>query len=197
MAKKNNSKNSSRNTVSSKKTDMAAEKKAAVLGGPEKKTISTWVIVGCIALAVGAFATFMMVGSPNNKVSVAATPAAAVQGDSVSYAVADFDDGTARHYSFAAPNGIEVRYFIIKSSDGVIRAAFDACDVCWRSNKGYTQDGDYMVCNNCGRRFASVKVNEVQGGCNPAPLERSIENGRVVIKTAAIIGGSNFFNFSS
>ena len=197
MAKKNNSKNNSRNTVSSKKTDMAAEKKAAVLGAPEKKTISTWVIVGCIALAVGAFATFMMVGSPNNKVSVAATPAAAVQGDSVSYAVADFDDGTARHYSFAAPNGIEVRYFIIKSSDGVIRAAFDACDVCWRSNKGYTQDGDYMVCNNCGRRFASVKVNEVQGGCNPAPLERSIENGRVVIKTAAIIGGSNFFNFSS
>jgi uncharacterized membrane protein len=197
MAKKNNSKNNSRGAVSSKKTDLAAQKKAAVLGAPKKKTISTWIVVGCIALAVAGFAAYMAVGSPNNRVSVAATPASAVQGDSVSYAVADFDSGKAMHYSFQGSNGIAIRYFIIKSSDGIIRAAFDACDVCWRSNKGYKQDGDFMVCNNCGRRFASVKVNEVQGGCNPAPLERSVENGRVVIRTAAIVEGSRFFNFSS
>ena len=47
----------------------------------------------------------------------------------------------ARHYTYSAPGGITIKYFIIKSSDGVIRAAFDACDVCWPSGKGYQQEG--------------------------------------------------------
>ena len=114
----------------------------------------------------------------------------------MSYAVADFDDGTARHYSYAAPNGIEVRYFIIKSSDGVIRAAFDACDVCWRSGRGYAQSGDEMVCRNCGRRFPSISVNEVQGGCNPSPLIRTIQNDEVIIQVEDILKGKRYFDFS-
>ena len=32
-----------------------------------------------------------------------------------------------------------------------------------------------MVCNNCGQRFPSNLINEVRGGCNPSPLERTIE----------------------
>ena len=86
-----------------------------------------------------------------------------------------------------------IRYFILKSSDGIIRAAFDACDVCWPAGKGYYQDGDYMVCRNCGRRFASVLVNEVQGGCNPAPLNRSIQNDKVVIQIKDIQEGRQYF----
>jgi len=78
----------------------------------------------------------------------------------------------------------------------VIRAAFDACDVCWREGKGYYQQGDFMVCRNCGRQFASVKVNEVKGGCNPAPLERAIVGDKLVIKAADIVKGSQYFNFT-
>ncbi|MEJ2476339.1 MAG: DUF2318 domain-containing protein, partial [Desulfobacterales bacterium] len=89
-----------------------------------------------------------------------------------------------------------IRYFILKSSDGVIRAAFDACDVCWPAGKGYYQDGDVMVCRNCGRRFASVLVNEVQGGCNPAPLKRSLQGERVVIRAQDILEGKQYFDFT-
>jgi uncharacterized membrane protein len=87
-------------------------------------------------------------------------------------------------FSFAdAESNTTISYFILKSTDGVIRAAFDACDVCWPEGKGYVQDGDRsMICRNCGRRFESVKVNEVQGGCNPAPLKRAIEGDQVVIR---------------
>jgi uncharacterized membrane protein len=88
-----------------------------------------------------------------------------------------------------------IRYFILKSSDGVIRAAFDACDVCWPAGKGYYQEGDHMVCRNCGRRFASVMVNEVQGGCNPAPLTRSLENDKLIIQIKDIQEGHQYFNF--
>lgn len=112
-----------------------------------------------------------------------------------SYPVSQFADGKARHYTFAAPGGITIRYFIIKSSDGVIRAAFDACDVCWPSGKGYKQDGDFMVCQNCGKRFASKLVNEVKGGCNPAPLVRTIKGDKLVISAKDLLGGRNYFNF--
>ena len=78
----------------------------------------------------------------------------------------------------------------------MIRAAFDACDVCWRAGKGYFQSGDVMVCRNCGRQFASVLVNEVKGGCNPAPLNRAIENGKLIIKVKDILQGKQYFDFS-
>ncbi|MBU0516660.1 MAG: DUF2318 domain-containing protein [Proteobacteria bacterium] len=125
-----------------------------------------------------------------------AKPVSAAPGaDHVSFATKTFDDHKARHYMHHTPDGILIRYFILQSSDGVIRAAFDACDVCWRSGKGYYQDGDYMVCRNCGRRFASVRVNEVRGGCNPAPLKRTVENGRLIIKVKDIEAGRQYFDF--
>jgi uncharacterized membrane protein len=111
------------------------------------------------------------------------------------YQISQFADGKARHFTYSAPGGITIKYFIIKSSDGVIRAAFDACDVCWPSGKGYQQDGDTMVCRNCGKRFASKLVNEVKGGCNPAPLKRTIKGDKLVIQTKDILEGRNYFNF--
>jgi uncharacterized membrane protein len=101
----------------------------------------------------------------------------------------------AKHFEFKADNGITIKYFVLKSSDGVVRAAFDACDVCWPSGKGYFQEGDKMVCRNCGKRFASVKINEVKGGCNPAPLARRVEGGSLVIQVADILAGQSYFDF--
>ncbi len=52
-----------------------------------------------------------------------------------------------------------------------------------------------MVCRNCGQRFASVRVNEVKGGCNPAPLAREIKAGNVVIKVSDLLDGKRYFSF--
>jgi uncharacterized membrane protein len=112
----------------------------------------------------------------------------------VTYPVSLFDDGQARHFDFK-DGDITIRYFVIKSADGVVRAAFDACDVCWPAGKGYYQEGDVMVCRNCGRKFASNLVNEVQGGCNPAPLKRAVEDGMLVIHPDDIRSGAGYFNF--
>jgi uncharacterized membrane protein len=53
-----------------------------------------------------------------------------------------------------------------------------------------------MVCRNCGQRFHATKVNEVKGGCNPAPLERRVENGHLVIRVSDILQGKPYFDFS-
>jgi uncharacterized membrane protein len=103
---------------------------------------------------------------------------------SLRFPAAAFADGKARFFTTTLPDGKSINFFAIKSSDGVIRAAFDACDVCFGARKGYHQEGDVMVCNNCGQRFASAKINEVKGGCNPAPVTRAIQGENLVIKLA-------------
>ncbi|MFH1722801.1 MAG: DUF2318 domain-containing protein [Candidatus Altiarchaeota archaeon] len=121
--------------------------------------------------------------------------------------ISKINDGIAHFYEYPSSTGKTIRFFVLKSKDGIIRAAFDACDVCFREGKGYRQEGDFMVCNNCGQRFASDKINEIKGGCNPAPLDRHVENNAyetialanppgdayLVIEKSDIEGGVGYF----
>jgi len=87
----------------------------------------------------------------------------------------------------------QVHYFALKSRDGAYRAALDACDVCYQSNRGYRQESDLMVCNNCGQTFPSNRIGEVKGGCNPHPLARRIDGQYLVIGKAGIVAGKEYF----
>jgi len=176
--------------------DRRAAKKAAVLRTEKKSRLPLIVILAGAALVVViALVSLTRMGSEPGTVT------SSLQGrgstDSVAFPVERFRDGKARHYEYKTDNGLTIKYFIIRSSDGVIRAAFDACDVCWPAGKGYYQEGDFMVCRNCSRRFASVLVNEVKGGCNPAPLTRHIVDGKLVIEVKDIVEeGGKYFDFS-
>ena len=170
-------------------------KKAAVLGGDKKS--KTPLIITLFAAAIMAGGAVYFLGGEKEAGPVAAT-AAVAQSTTTEfvYNVSDFADGQAKYYSYKSPQGLDIRYFLLKSSDGVIRAAFDSCDTCWSAGKGYRQEGDFMVCNNCGLRFASVKINEIKGGCNPAPLTRTTRGDKIVVKVKDIIEqGSFYFNY--
>jgi uncharacterized membrane protein len=106
--------------------------------------------------------------------------------------VADVNDGNA-HYYVHEDSGQDIKFFVLKSRDGVIRAAFDACDVCYKAQKGYSQEGDFMVCTNCGQRFHSTRINVVEGGCNPAPLQRIVSGNQLIIIEKDILLGARFF----
>jgi uncharacterized membrane protein len=173
----------------------SAEKKAIILETKKKSRLPVLLVSGLAILVIAAAAFFM--NRNNGGATVAAvssnTDASAT---SITYPVELFADGKARHFRYKVDDSITIQYFILKSSDGIIRAAFDACDVCWPSGKGYQQSGDVMVCRNCGRKFASVLVNEVKGGCNPAPLNRKIADGKVVLQINDILSGKQYYNFS-
>ena len=172
-------------------------KKALVLGIAKKSRTPLYAVLGVVALLAIGGILYMTVLRGDQGV-VAATGKGTNTGQTVTHPASLFDDGKARHFQYDDGNGLKVRYFVLKSSDGVIRAAFDACDVCWPAGKGYFQAEDVMVCRNCGRQFASVLVNEVKGGCNPAPLNREIVDGQVVLQIADIVqGGKAYFDFST
>ncbi len=61
----------------------------------------------------------------------------------------------------------------VKASDGTIRTAFNTCQVCNGSPRAYyKQEGDVIVCQNCGNRFSMDMIEQQRGGCNPIPIYR-------------------------
>lgn len=172
----------------------SSAKKAIVLGESRTHRNPTYMLLGLTLLALCAVGVAVWVTGPSGD-PVAAGIAATANAAEVRLPVSQFEDGKARHFDHQI-DGLTVRYFVLKSSDGVVRAAFDACDVCWPAGKGYVQEGDVMICRNCGRRFASTQINEVKGGCNPAPLKRAIDGDQLVIQVADIAEGKSYFNLN-
>lgn len=150
----------------------------------EKKNI---VLSICLAMALAA-TTALAFNLPflNKSKFTTLTP----KNGQIAIPVKDINDGTAHYYQVKANDGINVSFFTLKSGDGIIRAAIDACDVCYKAGKGYIQDGDFMICENCGQRFASNRINVVKGGCNPAPLDREVKGDNLIIQMKDITANS-------
>jgi uncharacterized membrane protein len=164
------------------KKDIIENKAAPSSGGKGVYGIAIGIVI------VAAIAFVMLGGGTASGVTEVKAESGAV-----TLAVSDVSDGQAHYYRYHNAQGLAIKFFVLKSSDGVIRAAFDACDVCYPEKKGYRQEGDLMVCNNCGQQFPSVRINEVKGGCNPSPLARSVQGDKLVFKAADIESGSFYF----
>jgi uncharacterized membrane protein len=67
--------------------------------------------------------------------------------------------------------GTRVEVLAVKAPDGTIRTAFNTCQSCYTSGRGfYKQQGTVLVCQNCGKRFRMNQVEVRSGGCNPVPI---------------------------
>ena len=187
----------SKNTKKKNVAERSASKKEAILK-TERKSQSPLRTLAVVAVVVIGGLVFYLFQTGFDSKPQARTPSIQpeVTATEVSFPLQAFADGQAQYFQYPLDNGNTVRFFILRSSDGIVRAAYDACDVCWREGKGYYQDGDFMVCRNCGQRFASIKVNEIKGGCNPAPLNRTIVGDKLVIKIADIVQGSQYFDLA-
>lgn len=176
------------------KSERLKAKKAAFQTGHAKGKKPLWITFLCAGLLAGGLISYFLIHSSGNAGAGKAPVAGASSGQLV-MPVSTFEDGKAHFYT-QKEGKVEIRYFVLKSSDSVLRVAFDACDVCWPAGKGYAQNGDTMVCRNCGLRFPSVKVNEVRGGCNPAPITRKVEGGNLIIQAEDLRQGSGYFDFA-
>ncbi len=107
--------------------------------------------------------------------------------------VAKLADGKARFYKFE-DGGKEINFFAVKAPDGSIKTAFDACDSCYRSKKGYEQQGDKMNCNNCNQKFAINRLGpNASGGCNPGYLPNQLNGATISIKASDLKDGARYF----
>lgn len=178
------------------KSQVREKKKAQFAEGAPGKKKTTIILISVFA-ALLAVAAYLVLGgaSKDNPASTAvATNAAAGSTASrdITIPLSDLSD-KAKFFDYKLPDNKQVRFFVIKSSDGQYRAAMDACDMCYHAKKGYHQEGDDMVCNNCGLHFHSSQINEKHGGCNPVGLPRTVEGNQLVIKASEIESRGSYF----
>lgn len=79
--------------------------------------------------------------------------------------------GTSATFYPYEVEGVELEVMAVKASDGTIRTAFNTCQICYASGRGYyKQQGEALICQNCGNAFTADDVQVLAGGCNPVPI---------------------------
>jgi uncharacterized membrane protein len=133
---------------------------------------------------IGIVIVFTVFSSPNEDIQNKDNtydPSNVVTGSQISIPISDISS-TAKYYSYDA-DGIEVKYFAVKGTDGEIHVALDACDVCYGAKKGYAQVGDIMQCINCGNQYPinSLGTENTRGGCWPSYLPIKLDGDNILI----------------
>lgn len=134
------------------------------------KVFLTLVIAAALVIT-GVTATILLKQPPNTKKDTSEITTAAqlnTAGDLV-IPISGISK-TATFYPMTV-DGTKLEVLAVKASDGTIRTAFNTCQVCYDSGRGYyKQEGDVLVCQNCGNRFPLSAVEVEKGGCNPVPI---------------------------
>lgn len=94
-------------------------------------------------------------------------------------------------------NGVYMEVMAVKASDGTVRTALNTCQNCYNSGKGYyTQEGNILICQNCGNKFEIDQIGILTGGCNPIPILDGIESEndeQIVIDRDALVPYESLF----
>jgi hypothetical protein len=101
----------------------------------------------------------------------------------------------AHFYHVTLPDGKTVYFFVVKDKNGVIRAAANACQVCFSTKRGFHQEDGWMVCNTCGNRYPLEKIATEKGGCNPVPINPNLKvsDGKAILQLADLEPIANYF----
>lgn len=144
-----------------------------------------WVGIVTLVLLVGAVSVFAFSLGKYEKVKVS--------GGVATIPAAKLADGKAHFYKFE-DGGKEITFFAAKAADGSIKTAFDACDSCYKSKKGYEQQGDKMNCKNCNQKFAINRLGpNATGGCNPGYLPHQQNGNFISIAVNDLKDGARYF----
>ena len=96
-------------------------------------------------------------------------------------------------------DGTEMEVLAIRTESGEIRTAFNTCQSCYTSGRGYyVADGTELICQNCGFHFTAEEVGlEGRGGCNPWPIpasERIETEDSILIPYAVLADAKEIFS---
>lgn len=186
--------------------NMHNEKKARVLAAEKKSPKTAVVISVAFAAVVAGWLIYnntsgaRTIGQPMQGTAGASregnkhlryTPVSAENGE-VKVQLSALQGSTASYFVYNA-GGKDIKFFMLRASDGTVRLALDACTACNHAKLGYRQNGEAMVCNNCGMSFRSTDVGTISGGCSPIPLRNSQDGKTLTVKATDLEEGAKYF----
>ncbi|MBE0529762.1 MAG: DUF2318 domain-containing protein [Rhodospirillales bacterium] len=125
------------------------------------------------------------------------SPAQPVQPDAQGLVRIDVNavkDGKLYRYAYITSDGHRVRFFLINRYDvahAKIGVVYDACMIC--GDDGYIQVGNEIICIACNVRIFVPSIGK-PGGCNPIPLDHTVEGGVITIAAADLDKGAKYFS---
>ena len=147
-------------------TSPAKKSAGCCCGGSHGTRLAALVAILLASVAALGYAGVFDGLSGKSPAAVAKAAGVTETADAVKVPLKSLDSGKALFLSMQS-EGKDLHFFALRSPDGKYRAALDACDVCFRANKGYRQEGDRMVCNNCGQAFRVRPGRRGEGGVQP------------------------------
>lgn len=107
----------------------------------------------------------------------------------ISIPLSQVADGDLHRFS-VHENGTEVRFLLYQRPDGKVVAVFDACQIC--GPVGFFKGPNGLVCKNCSAPINSQSVG-TPGGCNPLPLNSTLDGSAVVVRESDLATGTHLF----
>jgi high-affinity iron transporter len=92
------------------------------------------------------------------------------------------------HYYSADVSGTVIRFLVVRKSNGEYSTALDGCQICGWS--GYRQQGQNVICRNCGAAIYIPSIGE-SGGCNPVAVKSRVEGGEVIVDLSSLAGAAS------
>ncbi len=127
----------------------------------QKARRMTFAVIGLIAAVAAGLITIKVINGVKDGTAYAAGDLKILKSEITE---------TVKFYPYKA-GGTKMEVLAVKASDGTVRTAFNTCQVCYDSGRGYyEQEGDELVCQNCGNRFQLDQIEKMKGGCNPVPI---------------------------
>jgi len=101
--------------------------------------------------------------------------------DQVRIPLSELNDSSLHFYT--VDTGVTtLRFLVIHQTNGDYAVALDACQICgWA---GYRQEGQNVICRNCGATIYIPSIGE-KGGCNPIPVKSTVQDGEVIVDLSA------------
>ena len=133
----------------------------------------------CVAVVLSLTAEYVYARSVNQSVPAKVLVA---ENNQVRIPLSELTDSSL-HFYMADVNGTVIRFLVIHKTNGDYATALDACQICGTS--GYRQEGQNIICRNCGAAIYVPSIGD-SGGCNPIAVKSQVEGGEVIVDLSAL-----------
>ncbi len=94
------------------------------------------------------------------------------------------DKGVAKTFCYRDDAGKNLRFVLARGTDGKVRSIMDACSQCYAYHKGFAYSDGYLICRQCGNRYAINHILAGKASCVPIAVPSNETDGKVTIRTA-------------
>lgn len=156
----------------------------------QRRRSRRWVLGAATGFAVLAVTRTVMVAAVNREPTLSEPEPYDLVGDAVVVPTGVLADGHLHRFEYTAADGTAVRFIILLKNGGAYGVGLDACEACGPSGY-YEQDGK-VICRRCDVAINPATIG-FKGGCNPIPIEFTVESGSLSIATSVLEESAEVF----